>query len=69
MEFVSDSEFVAYEEVSGESSMSQGISKVKSTSKLMGDKMTVATSYLKNGKWTTPEVREYTRTIKDVIFQ
>ncbi len=68
LEFISDNEFVAYEDVTGQSQMSQGITKVKSASKLLGDKMTVSTSYLKNGEWTTPETREYVRTTKDVIF-
>ena len=68
LEFVSENEFVAYEDVTGKSQMSQGITKVKSASKLLGDKMTVSTSYLKNGEWTTPETREYVRTTKDVIF-
>lgn len=68
LEFVSDNEFVAYEDVTGEGVVSQGITKVKSSSKLLGDKMEVSTSYLKNGEWTKPETRTYQRTTRDVIF-
>ena len=68
LEFVSDNEFVAYEDVTGKSQVAQGITKVKSSSKLLGETMTVSTSYLKNGEWTTPETRVYRRTTKDVVF-
>ncbi len=69
MEFIDKNTFVAYENVTGESSTSQGITQVKSTSTLNGDSMTVATSYLKNGEWTKEEGRTYTRTTKDVVFK
>lgn len=69
MEFISENTFVAYENVSGESAMSSGISQVKSTSKLEKDTMTVSTSYLKNGVWTEPESRVYRRTTKNVVFK
>lgn len=66
MEMVSDNSFVAYEDVTGNK---DGITKVKSTSTLNGDSMEVATSYLKQGTWTKPEKRVYTRSNKDVIFK
>ncbi|WP_199609922.1 hypothetical protein [Flocculibacter collagenilyticus] len=69
MEVIDDKTFVAYEEVTGESAMSKGITKVKSTSTLKGDKMEVATSYLKHGKWLPPETRTYVRSDKTVKFK
>ncbi len=69
MEFTGPNTFVAYENVTGESKTSSGITQVKSTSELGGDKMTVSTSYLKNGEWTPAEKRQYTRTNKPVIFE
>lgn len=66
MEMISDNSFVAYEDVTGNK---DGITKVKSTSTLNGDSMEVATSYLKQGTWTKPEKRVYTRSNKDVIFK
>jgi len=69
IEVLSNNSFVAYEDVSGDSEMSKGITKVKSVSTLERDQMTVATSYLKNGEWTTPEQRIYTRSTKTVKFK
>ena len=69
MEVLSDNSFVAYEDVSGQSEMSKGISKVKSVSTLENNKMTVSTSYLKNGKWTEPETRTYYPSNKTVKFK
>lgn len=66
MEMVSDNSFVAYEDVTGNK---DGITKVKSTSTLNGDSMEVATSYLKQGTWTKPEKRVYTRSDKAVVFK
>lgn len=69
IEVLSDNSFVAYEDVDGESAMSKGITKVRSISTLSADKITVETSYLKNGEWTQPESRSYTRSDKQVKFQ
>lgn len=69
IEILSPNSFVAYEDVDGNSEMSKGISKVRSTSTLSKDKLVVSTSYLKNGEWTKPEQREYRRSTKKVIFQ
>ncbi|MDA8622041.1 hypothetical protein N9L48_05270 [Psychrosphaera sp.] len=69
MEFINENTFVAYENVTGESTTSQGISQVKSTSTLNGDSMTVSTSYFKNGEWTDDAKRIYTRTNKNVVFK
>lgn len=66
IEVLSDNSFVAYEDVTGNS---DGITKVKSTSTLMGDKMDVSTSYLQHGQWTTPELRTYVRSQDTVIFK
>lgn len=69
IEVLSENSFVAYEDVDGESEMSKGITRVRSVSTLAKDKITVATSYLKNGEWTKPESRSYTRTDKQVVFK
>ena len=69
LEILSENSFAAYEEVSGESEMSKGISKVKSVSTLMKDKLVVETSYLKNGEWTKPETRTYVPSTKSVKFK
>ena len=69
MEFETPTKFVAYEDVTGESQVSQGITKVRSISELAGDSMTVSTSYLKNGEWTKPQMRKYSRTNKPVVFK
>jgi len=69
IEVLDNNTFVAYEKVTGESAMSQGISEVKSTSKSNGTEMIVETSYLKNGKWTKPDTRKYTRSDKEVLFK
>jgi len=69
MEILSENSFAAYEDVDGESEMSKGITKVRSISTLDKNKMTVETSYLKNGEWTKPESRSYTRTDKKVKFK
>ncbi|CCQ11309.1 putative orphan protein; putative secreted protein [Pseudoalteromonas luteoviolacea B = ATCC 29581] len=66
MEMLNDKEFVAYEAVTGNQ---DGITQVRSTSTLDGDSITVKTQYLKNGEWTMPEQRVYTRSDKQVIFQ
>ncbi|WP_448549252.1 hypothetical protein [Thalassotalea fusca] len=66
IEMVSDTSFVAYEDVEGNA---DGITKVKSVSEMSSEKMTVSTSYLKKGKWTEPERRVYTRSSKSVIFK
>ena len=66
IEMLSDTSFVAYEDVEGNE---YGITKVKSTSEMSKDKMKVSTSYLKNGKWTEPEYRTYTRSDKAVVFK
>ncbi|NMP32503.1 hypothetical protein HII17_13115 [Thalassotalea sp. M1531] len=66
MEMVDNTTFVAYEDVNGNK---DGITQVKSTSKLLGNKMEVSTSYFKNGLWTTPESRIYTRSDKEVKFK
>lgn len=64
-----DGSFVAYEDVTGESEKAKGITKVRSTSELLGDKMVVATSYLKHGEWTKPEKRVYRRSTKSVVYR
>lgn len=69
LEILSNNSFAAYEDVTGESQLAQGIIKVRSTSQLLGDKMKVSTSYLKNGEWTPEESRTYTRSTKQVIFK
>lgn len=66
MEWQDSNTFVAYEDVTGNQS---GITKVKSTSKLKGDTMTVATSYLKKGEWTPEQTRTYRRSKKSVVFK
>ena len=66
MEIVNDHTFVAYEDVTGNK---DGITQVKSTSKLLVDKLEVSTSYLKKGQWTKPESRTYTRSTKSVTFK
>ena len=69
IELLSDNSFVAYEDVDGESEMSKGITRVRSISTLSADKITVETSYLKNGEWTKPESRSYSRSDKQVKFK
>ncbi|RRS10421.1 hypothetical protein EAG18_02360 [Pseudoalteromonas sp. J010] len=66
MEVLDEGEFVAYEEVVNNDS---GITKVKSTSKFENGQFTVSTQYLKNGQWTQPESRVYTRSDKTVKFK
>jgi len=66
IEIIDSNTFVAYENVTGNQ---DGITKVKSTSTLASNSMTVSTSYLKNGKWTTPEQRTYERSSKQVVFK
>ncbi|QDP02891.1 hypothetical protein FNC98_03415 [Thalassotalea sp. PS06] len=66
MEITGDNEFTAYEDVSGSE---QGITQVKSTSELSENKITVSTSYLKNGEWTKPQMRVYVRSEKAVKFK
>ncbi|QOL24732.1 hypothetical protein LP316_10360 [Thalassotalea sp. LPB0316] len=66
LEIIDDTSFAAYEDVTGNEN---GITKVKSTSKLMGETISVSTSYLKNGQWTKPQTRTYVRSTKDVIFK
>lgn len=66
IEWQKDGAFVAFEDVTGNQS---GITKVKSTSTLKGDSMTVLTSYLKNDVWTQPESRTYRRSTKKVVFK
>ncbi len=66
MEIIDDQTFVAYEDVTGNK---DGITQVKSTSKLLVDKLEVSTSYLKKGQWTQPESRTYTRSTKTVKFK
>lgn len=69
IEILSENSFVAYEDVDGESEMSKGITQVRSISTLSADKLTVETSYLKNGEWTKPESRSYSRSDKQVKFK
>ena len=69
IEILSENSFAAYEDVSGESQMSKGISKVRSISVINKDKITVETSYLKNGEWTTPQSRSYQRSDREVKFK
>ncbi|MFY8274670.1 hypothetical protein AAEU32_11165 [Pseudoalteromonas sp. SSDWG2] len=66
LEISEDGSFVAYEDVSGSE---EGITQVKSTSTFVDGKFVVATSYLKEGQWTKPEQRTYTRSNKSVIFK
>ena len=66
VEILSDNSFVAFEDVTGNQ---DGITKVKSTSTMSQDKLTVATSYFKNGQWTKEEKRSYYRTDAKVIFK
>jgi hypothetical protein len=66
IEVIGENEFVAYEDVSGNA---DGVTQVRSTSRLTDNEMHVSTSYLKHGKWTKPEVRLYKRTSDKVIFK
>ncbi|NMP15045.1 hypothetical protein [Thalassotalea sp. Y01] len=66
IEIVSDNSFIAYEDVTGNE---DGITKVRSTSVLEKDKLTVSTAYFKNDEWTPSESRSYTRSNKKVIFK
>ena len=66
IEVINEHSFVAYEDVSGSK---QGITKVKSTSTLLDNKMQVSTSYFKNGTWTEPESRVYKPSNKAVNFK
>lgn len=66
IEVISENEFVAYEKVTGNT---DGITQVKSSSKLIQDKIVINTSYLKQGKWTKPEQRNYERSNKKVRFK
>lgn len=66
IEIVNESTFIAYEDVTGNEN---GITKVKSTSKLLKDTMEVSTSYLKKGKWTKPESRTYLHSSAQVVFK
>ena len=66
IDVLEDGSFVAYEDVIGNEN---GITKVKSTSKMVAGKMQISTSYLKNGKWTEPEYRTYSRSDKAVVFK
>ncbi|WP_462153500.1 hypothetical protein [Pseudoalteromonas piscicida] len=66
MEVLSQTEFVAYEDVINNK---DGITKVKSTSKFESGQFTVSTQYLKNGEWTQPESRVYTKSEKEVEFK
>ena len=65
MEAISDTEFVAYEDVNNNK---DGITKVKSTSRFASGQFTVTTQYLKNGEWTKPQARVYQRSDKAVKF-
>lgn len=65
IEVVDDMTFIAYEDVTNNK---DGITQVKSTSKLLDEKMEVSTSYLKEGEWTKPESRTYIRSNKEVKF-
>lgn len=66
MEMITDTSFVAYEDVTGNVN---GITRVKSISHMSTSGMTVNTSYLREGEWTEPESRTYTRSDKTVIFK
>lgn len=66
IEIINEKQFVAYEDVSGNEG---GITKVKSTSDLQEGKLKVSTSYLKNGQWTEPELRIYTKSEQAVVFK
>lgn len=66
IEVISDSQFIAYENVSGSV---DGITKVKSTSSIAEGMITVSTSYLKNEQWQAPEVRTYKPSSKKVRFK
>ncbi|KGK00624.1 hypothetical protein [Thalassotalea sp. ND16A] len=66
IEIIDDYKFVAYEDVSGSD---DGITQVKSTSTLQGKNIVVSTAYLKNSKWTEPEVRTYKPSTKQVKFK
>lgn len=66
IEVLDSGEFVAYEAVTGSD---EGITEVKSTSRMEGGKMHITTQYLKNGQWTTPESRSYQRSTLPVIFK
>lgn len=66
IELLSGYRFAAYESVTGNDN---GISQVKSVSELHEGKLRVSTSYLKNGKWTEPEQRDYFPSKQDVVFK
>ena len=65
IEVVGDDSFIAYEDVNGSK---DGITKVKSTSTIKDEVITVVTSYLKNDIWTEPQTRAYRRSSKLVKF-
>ncbi len=66
IEVIDDTSFIAYEDVTGSV---EGITKVKSTSSIKDDIITVSTSYFKNDQWQEPEVRTYHRSNKKVRFR
>ena len=66
IEVVNENSFIAYEDVSGSD---DGITKVKSTSTLVNGNIEVSTAYLKNDKWTEPEIRTYSPSTKTVKFK
>ncbi|MEI4550716.1 hypothetical protein [Pseudoalteromonas spongiae] len=66
LEITAENEFVAYEDVTGNK---DGITKVKSSSRLSDGKIVVSTSYFKQGEWTKPESRSYSRSTKTVKFK
>lgn len=66
LEVTSPTEFVAYEEVTGNEN---GITRVKSTSSFKDNSWVISTSYLKNNEWTKPESRTYRKSDKQVIFK
>ncbi len=66
LEVRSPQSFAAYEDVNGNDS---GITRVESTSEFQNDAFTVSTRYFKNGAWTAPESRTYTRSQREVVFK
>ncbi|MDN3651892.1 hypothetical protein QWY77_03815 [Thalassotalea ponticola] len=66
IEIINDNQFEAYENVTGND---DGITQVRSTNTLDGDRIQVSTSYFKQGKWTESDSRTYYRSNKPVIFK
>lgn len=66
IEIVGEDSFIANETVTGNQ---DGITKVKSMTRMLNNKMQVETSFLKNGKWSPADIKNYTPSQQKVIFK